>query len=577
MQFLNASESSRRLDTTYFCFQHVVITASQSDYSMPFDPALDFMEFLNSMLSTAVYSGNATLVFREELKAMAVENDTLPTIVAVVTGDFIPLPSASPSVMVHLDSSNSPPSSAQTVNAALLAGVVVGLVGLLCITIPVYILIRKEAKKNASKQDKTKTEGDVKLDSSHSRESVDNTQTTLDCQKLSIDLRKAAEESEAMKHVSKSVSDGNITVASVVSKHARESAEIPFTDLSSAMKDGVEANGVKNTPFSTYYDMFSDKSAARNSVSHTEKRNPSPHNSVKEQEPIIPTNFRTDPMDVYDSRLMKDSHFDNPMKYSNRAGAASASAALRKDANSKSAVFGISDFYPKPAKYEDSAANAVGAEQQDSLRFSKFLVEHASNDDDEEGERDGKECGGTLLVEEQVETFSTKNRVSDNEVKEGSIDLVEGNGNGGGASDAHKKGHRKYEIVDSVSDLMKTYKRNPNINIYDIYSDDDKYSPPRPPHTEIIHPNSEPPLRGERRRSTLRSHGSLKSLSSDSYDSTGNAPADPSLPHSQRFKAIKIKFETMIQKNTKTLLMSPRESKSKLMSSSCERENSPFT
>jgi hypothetical protein len=92
-----------------------------------------------------------------------------------------------------------------------------------------------------------------------------------------------------------------------------------------------------------------------------------------------------------------------------------------------------------------------------------------------------------------------------------------------------------------VGDLFKAYKNNANISIFDIYTN--KSTPKRPASVEVSRPASEP----VHLRRALAS-----SASSDSNESNANGAAEGYMPHSQRFKAIKMKFETMIQKNTKT-------------------------
>jgi len=559
---VNVNQSvGRKLSLTYVNIQHVRITASESDYSILGQSSIDFLKFLTSLLHSAVYNGEATNVFRHRLEEMAIYDVTLPVIVAVIAGDYVASPTASPTNLMLSDNNGASSGSKTTVNSALLVGVVVGLFGLICISVPVFLVVRRETRKKGEKSEQALTIDEIKISPSINR------LRSVTEEKLGISQEAAVESADLVNFVKRSTSTSDNT-NNRLSTHSRLSREIEYKIPSLSESPAVVAkvdsfgNSLKQVNFTNYYDMF-DKSTDKNL---------SPQSSVPEINSISESEKFDDPLLVYQESTKKtQAHFDNPMKHSNRLGAANSQSFLIGESiplqtspflkTSKSAVFGISDFYPEPDKYED-IADANGNDQ-DMLRFSKFLVHHSSSVGTETQQIDNSR---SCLV---GETNFDQNTIGIASMR--SEDTVYKDSTEGEAIPSKK--HQKYEIVESVGDLFKSYKRNQNISIYDIYSDDDKYSPVRPARDNNQQPSSDPTFKVFRKASLRANSGSLMSASSDSHESTGNGTGgDPSMPHSQRFRAIKIKFETMIQKNTKTLLLTPKETKSRLMSASMERD-----
>jgi len=566
---VNESQSvGRKLSVTFVNIQHVCITASESDYSIIDQSSIEFLQFLTSLLHSAVYNGEATDVFRQRLVKMAIFDETLPVIVAVVAGDHAAFPTVSPTVLMISDNNGASNASKTTVNSALLVGVVVGLFGLICVSVPVFIFVHREAKK---KKKENTLEQSPSKDINKSTSPIDRKRSITE-EKLGFSLEELVVSEDVMDFGKRSISNSDNTNKrlSITSRLSREiECKVPPASENPAVVAKVDsfASPLKQINFSNYYEM----------LSRSTDKNLSPHNSVSDINSINEIENQDDTLLVYkESKKKTDAHFDNPMKFSNRLGSSNSQSFLVGESISqqsspilnsfKSAVFGISDFYPEPDKYEDIAdshGNGSAGNDQDSLRFSRFLVHHSSSIGNESQQIENmrsSQIGDSNFDHNAIGIASLK---SDDTVFK---DSIEGDGT------PSKKQHQKYDIVESVGDLFKSYKRNQNISIYDIYSDDDKYSPVRPMR-DNQQPCSDPTFKVFRKATLRANSASMISASSDSHDSTGNGNGgDPSVPHSQRFRAIKIKFETMIQKNTKTLLLTPKESKNRLMSASLDRD-----
>ena len=118
-------------------------------------------------LELAVYSGSATALFRRELAAQSVREATLPAIVAVMpsSSSSSPVPSQSPSLEPLVGSIDK--SRANSGSSALLtAGIVSGVLALVCLAVPLLYLMRRNfLKKKCEAEDQ-----DRKLQSKDSKE-----------------------------------------------------------------------------------------------------------------------------------------------------------------------------------------------------------------------------------------------------------------------------------------------------------------------------------------------------------------------------------------------------------------------
>ena len=118
-------------------------------------------------LELAVYSGSATALFRRELAAQSVREATLPAIVAVMpsSSSSSPVPSQSPSLEPLVRSIDK--SRANSGSSALLtAGIVSGVLALVCLAVPLLYLMRRNfLKKKCEAEDQ-----DRKLQSKDSKE-----------------------------------------------------------------------------------------------------------------------------------------------------------------------------------------------------------------------------------------------------------------------------------------------------------------------------------------------------------------------------------------------------------------------
>ena len=116
-------------------------------------------------LELAVYSGSATALFRRELAAQSVREATLPAIVAVMPSSSSPVPSQSPSLEPLVGSIDK--SRANSGSSALLtAGIVSGVLALVCLAVPLLYLMRRNfLKKKCEAEDQ-----DRKLQSKDSKE-----------------------------------------------------------------------------------------------------------------------------------------------------------------------------------------------------------------------------------------------------------------------------------------------------------------------------------------------------------------------------------------------------------------------
>ena len=539
---LNSTGVSRRLSTVFYSIERVRITASESAYSIRDENSTLFLQFLSSMITSAVYSGQATEIFRSKLSSMHIVDVSEPAIVAYVAGDFVSSPTKSPSILIQSDSSSAG-NAKSSVNMALVAGVVAGLVGLLCAATPVVMYFRRESKKKEEKGDSKGNSivedivcdintdgmplGDISLAKSGIKESRDSPNS-----RLSIRLSKVSKSrSEESEYYNKRLTmDHNDFPPQVLPKAA----------VSMIKEDSQTVD--KPAPFSAYYDLCAEKGSNNSSTDASSNGN-NANNNVDDR------------MSSFYGKDKVEQHFVNPLKFSRIGSSVSRSSFIVPDFTessgqvpaSTSTLFGISDFYPQTQKEDEQDIRNIGG-QEDTLKFSKFLVQH--NDVEDLSRTDiPVESFATSRKETLPIIFNTEEIISSESQR------VPG----------------KYEIVESVGDLFKTYKNNSNISIYDIYP---MNSPPRSPKPELTHAATEPPagMRSSVHRGPSLARPSALHQSNDSEDSAANVNVDAHLPHSQRFKAIKMKFETMIQKNTKTLLLTPKESKSRLKSASSDRE-----
>eukprot|EP01036_Dinobryon_divergens_P034312 gene34312-44320_t len=500
---------SRKLFTTHVLIEHVRITATKSEFNFHGLNSTLFVKFLNSIIFSAVYTGAATQEFRSQLQHMKIIDATAPVIVAVVVGNSVMAPTMAPTPGVKFDSMNKSTAGKNSVDAAVVAGVLAGLIGLLCVGTPLFIYLRRESKKKKH-EDQLKDQSSIAKDVHSSADSNSNNSSSLphtgssDTISLAETIKKQLPVSQDPMKVSKSQSCGGGSI-----RHSRFSKDHADQLIPVAVASDESGGTGKPTNFSSFYDLCGE----------------STHQSEKIQ---LPSKFddNFDDMFAYaDMGEKSATHFDNPLKFSKLGSSSlrSSSMGTKKEKESvRAAQFGISDFYPRTGDRQTSQEN------EDDLKFSKFLVQY-----------------NTLSLEEML--------VNNNSISLADVALVEppdGDPN---------KMSGKYEIVESVGDLFKAYKNTSNISIFDIpsiFPNNIKATPKRTTSVDLPHPASDPVH--------LRRALSV-SASSDSNDSKANVVVEGVMPHSQRFKAIKMKFETMIQKNTKTLLLTPKESKNRMV------------
>lgn len=146
---LNATTGlSRKLLSVVYSVESVRITATESLVDFPIHAmnATAFLGHLYLVLFSAVYSGKATEVFRLHLKELNARDSAQPAIVAMVLGDKVTSPTASPTNQVMSDGVKAKANNA-TGNTALIAGILAGTLGLLCAGIPLFMYFRQESKK----------------------------------------------------------------------------------------------------------------------------------------------------------------------------------------------------------------------------------------------------------------------------------------------------------------------------------------------------------------------------------------------------------------------------------------------
>ena len=512
IELLNSTVFARKLVSTHVLIETARITASAKGLNAYGLNSTLFTNFLNSKLFSAVYSGEATLIFRSQLKSMQIIDATEPVIVAVVAGDSVFSPTVSPTLDVQFDSIPRSKAAKNSLDTSLVAGVLAGLIGLLCVATPIVVYFRRESKK---KHQELKDQPIIRENLSSSFDSNANNSLSLphiDSSETS-ETKKENKVSNDPLRASRSPSIGGESIRS--SRFRKDKADhfishslIPAT----ATSDDLEGPG-KPPNFSSYYDLCGEVS-----------RQDAVHSETIHLPNKFDDDFDDDMFAYADMREKSVTHFDNPLKYSLLSTSnARSSMVTKKEREALSSPFGISDVYPHSYDRESSQ------EIEDDRKFSKFLVQY-----------------NALSLEEMLVNNSAS--LADTTLAE----------TGG---DPTKFGTGKFEIVESVGDLFKAYKNNSNISIFDIYPH--KNTPQRPATVEVSHPSSDPV---HLRRALAAS------ASSDSHESGANVAPEGFIPHSQRFKAIKMKFETMIQKNTKTLLLTPKESKNRMLILSSDRD-----
>lgn len=133
----------RKLSTNgYVSIQHTVTTIGWSDASWWHGNRSGLVANLTSTLLFAVVSGGATAIFRSKLNGLGVRDSLKPSIVAVVSGDTVSLPTAAPTESIHVE--NNPNATKKTsTQQALLTGIITGVFAFICIFVPIVILSRK--------------------------------------------------------------------------------------------------------------------------------------------------------------------------------------------------------------------------------------------------------------------------------------------------------------------------------------------------------------------------------------------------------------------------------------------------
>lgn len=214
---LNATTSlSRKLLSVFYSVESVQITATESAADFPLN-ATAYLGHLYLILFSAVYSGKATEVFRLHLKDMNARDTAQPAIVAMILGDKVTSPTASPTTNQAGSDGGSAKANKATVNTALIAGILAGTLGLLCAGIPLFIYFRQESKK---KQKQAREKDNLKV--------VSNSSTVEDEKVLVL--------------VQQSPSDLYPNLETVVRSKTTE-----------------EPNNKEETPsFANYYDLFAD-------------------------------------------------------------------------------------------------------------------------------------------------------------------------------------------------------------------------------------------------------------------------------------------------------------------------------
>jgi hypothetical protein len=236
-----------------------------------------------------------------------------------------------------------------------------------------------------------------------------------------------------------------------------------------------------------------------------------------------------------DFDFYRDSYFDNVLKEKK----------VVDNGSEGNSSFDITDIYPKESNFVNdfigmpiflnSENHSVPINsRQNSIFESKSIFDH--NEYADENETKVKSLLSNRKTNSYINTFDTfasmvtNNSLDANEhnyfIDDGELDFIPGS-------------IQKYEIQENVNGIYNFPRRNNSLrlqnknrnidcssNLYDQYPDDDIFSN-TPPHSV------EPLERLDQQTS----------------------------PHSMRFRAIKMKFETMIQKNTKTLLLSPSQAK----------------
>jgi hypothetical protein len=145
----------------------VVLSDHSHSHSLLLGGPAGLASSLYLALELAVYSGSATALFRRELAAQSVREATLPAIVAVMpsSSSSSPVPSQSPSLEPLVGSVDR--SRANSGSSALLtAGIVSGVLALVCLAVPLaYLMRRNFLKKKCEAEDQ-----DRKLQSKDSKE-----------------------------------------------------------------------------------------------------------------------------------------------------------------------------------------------------------------------------------------------------------------------------------------------------------------------------------------------------------------------------------------------------------------------
>jgi len=134
------------LTSTYSLVQHTLTNVGFVDIPTFNGSSSELLQYLVSSLSKGVFNGKGTDEFRQKLKVIGVVEITLPSIVAVVSGSTISVPTASPSTTTRQGNVENK-SSKSTVNQALLSGLLGGLFAFVCVCVPVLYLTRRRLQK----------------------------------------------------------------------------------------------------------------------------------------------------------------------------------------------------------------------------------------------------------------------------------------------------------------------------------------------------------------------------------------------------------------------------------------------
>ena len=123
--------------------------------------------FLSSKLDHSVFSGLATKIFRQNLHALGVKEALEPSIIAVFSGSEVVEPTFAPTSFIQTSATGSSDSS--SVSTALLIGAIVGSAFFICVFFPIaYFLSRKSWDKKQEGEDEVVAKTESKPEESTS-------------------------------------------------------------------------------------------------------------------------------------------------------------------------------------------------------------------------------------------------------------------------------------------------------------------------------------------------------------------------------------------------------------------------